>query len=179
MLQGLLIGWINLGSSGNSAPLPYLPLANPADLASLFGLLCAWHWLRYAERTSPPALAGLGAAGFLISTFALLRAMHQLAGVPWQLEAMIGSVLVQAALSVYWGTLGFGAMVWGARRGERVIWMIGAGLMAVVVAKLFFVELGNTGTVARIVSFIAVGALLLVVGYLAPAPPRRARPSGA
>jgi uncharacterized membrane protein len=44
--------------------------------------------------------------------------------------------------------------------------------MAVVVIKLFLVDLGNTGTVARIVSFIGTGALLLVVGYLAPVPPR-------
>ena len=57
--------------------------------------------------------------------------------------------------------------------------MTGAGLMGVVVAKLFLVELGNTGTVARIVSFIAIGGLLLVVGYLAPAPPRRSESADA
>ena len=44
--------------------------------------------------------------------------------------------------------------------------------MAVVVLKLFAVDLGNTGTVERIVSFIGTGLLLLVVGYFAPAPPR-------
>jgi uncharacterized membrane protein len=46
--------------------------------------------------------------------------------------------------------------------------------MGLVVVKLFLVELGSTGTVARIVSFIAIGALLLVLGYVAPAPPRAA-----
>jgi uncharacterized membrane protein len=44
----------------------------------------------------------------------------------------------------------------------------------VVVAKLFFVELSNRGGLARIVSFIGVGVLLLVVGYFAPLPPKRA-----
>jgi uncharacterized membrane protein len=34
-------------------------------------------------------------------------------------------------------------------------------------------DLGNTGTIARIVSFIGVGALLLAIGYLAPVPPAR------
>ena len=34
------------------------------------------------------------------------------------------------------------------------------------------VELGNTGTVTRVVSFLGVGLLLLIVGYLAPVPPR-------
>ena len=44
--------------------------------------------------------------------------------------------------------------------------------MAVVVAKLFLVELGNSGGIARIVSFIVVGLLLLLVGWFAPVPPK-------
>jgi uncharacterized membrane protein len=50
--------------------------------------------------------------------------------------------------------------------------MTGVGFMALVVVKLFVVDLGNTGTIARIISFIAIGGLLLVVGYFAPAPPK-------
>ena len=46
--------------------------------------------------------------------------------------------------------------------------------MVIVVAKLFLVDLGNTGTLARVVSFLGVGLLLLVVGYFAPVPPRAA-----
>jgi uncharacterized membrane protein len=44
--------------------------------------------------------------------------------------------------------------------------------MGVVVVKLFLVDLGNTDTLARVVSFLGVGLLLLVVGYFAPVPPR-------
>jgi uncharacterized membrane protein len=47
-------------------------------------------------------------------------------------------------------------------------------LMIVVVAKLFLIDLSNVGTIARITSFLTVGALLLVTGYLAPLPPRHA-----
>jgi uncharacterized membrane protein len=47
------------------------------------------------------------------------------------------------------------------------------------VLKLFLVDLSNTGTVARIVSFIGVGLLLLVVGYFSPAPPREKRQENA
>ena len=63
-------------------------------------------------------------------------------------------------------------MVLGARRTQRAVWVGGAALMAIVVVKLFLVELGNADTLARIVSFLGVGALLLVVGYFAPVPPR-------
>jgi uncharacterized membrane protein len=49
--------------------------------------------------------------------------------------------------------------------------LISATLLGVTVVKLFFVDLGEIGTVARIVSFITVGILMLVIGYLAPTPP--------
>ena len=178
VIQGLIIALLN-GASGNPAPLPYLPLVNPVDLATAFALLCTLHWLRQAGAASRAALLWLGGAAFVASTLALLRAVHHLGDVPWRAETMVGSVTVQAALSIYWGSLAFIGMVLGARRSNRGMWMTGAALMGVVVAKLFLVELGNTGTVARIVSFIAIGALLLVVGYLAPAPPRQASTSDA
>ena len=46
-------------------------------------------------------------------------------------------------------------------------------MLAVTVAKLFLVELSNSGTVERIVSFIAVGGLMLLIGYIVPIPPSR------
>jgi uncharacterized membrane protein len=58
------------------------------------------------------------------------------------------------------------------------VWFVGAGLLAVVVAKLFVVDLVGVGTVARIVSFLAVGALMLGIGYVAPLPPRATRGEG-
>ena len=51
------------------------------------------------------------------------------------------------------------------------MWIAGATLMGAVVLKLFLVDLGNSGTLERIVSFLGVGLLLLVVGYFAPVPP--------
>ena len=44
--------------------------------------------------------------------------------------------------------------------------------MAVVVVKLFLIELSNSGGIARIASFIIVGVLLLLVGWFAPVPPK-------
>jgi uncharacterized membrane protein len=67
-------------------------------------------------------------------------------------------------------------MLLGHRRVLRTVWIVGAGLLGIVVLKLFFVELADQGGLYRIVSFIVVGVLLLVVGYFAPVPPRRAVP---
>jgi uncharacterized membrane protein len=52
-----------------------------------------------------------------------------------------------------------------------VQWLAGAVLLGVVVLKLFVLDLANTGTLARIVSFLGVGVLLLAIGYFAPVPP--------
>ncbi len=46
-----------------------------------------------------------------------------------------------------------------------------AGLLAVVVVKLFTVDLSQLSTLARIGTFLAVGGLLLVLGYVSPVPP--------
>ena len=61
-------------------------------------------------------------------------------------------------------------MVVGAVRERREIWIGGAVVMGIVIVKLFVVELGNVGTLSRVVSFLGVGLLLLVVGYFAPVP---------
>jgi uncharacterized membrane protein len=50
--------------------------------------------------------------------------------------------------------------------------MVGAGLLGIVVIKLFLVDLASHGTVERIVSFVAVGLLMLIIGWFAPLPPQ-------
>ena len=50
--------------------------------------------------------------------------------------------------------------------------MVGAGLLGVVVVKLLLIDLSNAGGAERIIAFIAVGVLMLVVGYFAPLPPK-------
>ena len=63
-------------------------------------------------------------------------------------------------------------MALARRRFERSVWFVGAALLGALVLKLFLVDLGNTDTLSRVVSFLGVGLLLLVVGYFAPVPPR-------
>jgi len=46
----------------------------------------------------------------------------------------------------------------------------------VVVVKLFVVDLSQLSAIARIGTFLVVGLLLLVVGYLSPVPPGEPAP---
>jgi uncharacterized membrane protein len=177
---------LSLALPGDPGPWPYLPVLNPFDLAMLFAMLTAALSLTVLKReagTAPVRAIGtliqpyrrlLAGAFFVMTTAALVRGVHHFSSVPWNFAALFDSVFVQTALSIYWGLLGFAGMIWGARSRHRLVWLTGAGFMALVVIKLFLIDLGNTGTVERIISFIGIGALLLVVGYFAPVPPRQA-----
>ncbi len=81
------------------------------------------------------------------------------------------STLVQTSLSIFWTVLALATMWIATHRLIRPLWIAGAVLMATVVVKLFVIDLSSIGTVERIVSFIAVGILMLVIGYFAPLPP--------
>jgi uncharacterized membrane protein len=57
-------------------------------------------------------------------------------------------------------------------RHWRHVWLIGATLLGITIIKLFLVDLAQTGSLARIISFIGVGLLTITVAYFWPAPPR-------
>jgi len=183
-LAVLMLGWFwlaNIASDGNADPLPYVPLINPLELGLLFALFGVCRWLHTAlphlpngERLGWLPQVVAGASLFALFTALVFRAAHHWGGVPYQLDLLLESMLVQAGLSIVWTLIALALMIFGHLRSRREVWLVGAALIAVVVAKLFFVELGNRGGLERIVSFIGVGVLLLVVGYFAPLPPRHA-----
>ena len=124
----------------------------------------------------------LGVLLFVWFNGTLLRTIHHYAGVPHRYDTLMSSLLVQAALSLFWSLLGVTLMTLGARSSRRALWFVGVALMGAVVLKLFVVDLSGVGTVERIVSFIGVGLLLMLVGYIAPMPPAavgRVKGSGA
>ena len=177
-----LLAWLwltNLSSTGAAQPLTYVPVLNPLELAYLAvlaGVFSWWRLVRERERLGnldvvPNSI--LAATTFAAVTGGVIRACHHWAGIPWELDALFASDTVQASLSIVWGTLAISLMLIGNRRKERIVWFIGTTMVAVVVVKLFLIELSAVGTLQRIVSFIVVGLLLLLVGYVAPLPPRR------
>lgn len=171
--------WVNISAPHRPAPLPYLPLLNPLELASVGLLWLGWRgfeqiaasdgWSGTAKRQYAALLNGLA---FIVLSAGVMRLWHFFDGIRWRLDYLLSSFGLQASLSVVWAVTAIVLMVGGNRSGRRSRWLTGATLMAVVVVKLFLVELGNSGGIARIVSFIAVGLLLLLVGWFAPVPPK-------
>jgi uncharacterized membrane protein len=163
--------------AGETAPIAYIPLLNPIELVQIAILLCAARWLAdpaTGADLTQRRLALLVGAGFLFVTAATLRGVHHLGGVPWNAE--IGSsMMAQTSLTLVWSVLGVVGWVQGSRRGSRPLWLAGAVLMGIVLAKLLLVDRTHLGSVFGIASFIAYGLLCTVIGYFAPAPPRMAR----
>ncbi|HEU0306383.1 MAG TPA: DUF2339 domain-containing protein, partial [Lysobacter sp.] len=91
--------------------------------------------------------------------------------VAWD-DTMLRASLVQTSLTIVWSVLGVLGWIIGSRRGQRGLWLAGAVLMAVVLAKLVLVDRQHLGNLLGIASFIAYGLLCTAVGYFAPAPPR-------
>ena len=178
----LLLAFLwNISQDGSMAPLPYIPLANPLDLSTGFVLLVAALCYRMldADRDalSAPArvlvrrlpLAGAVAAYGWFNLI-LLRTASHLLDIPYRVDTLFASQFVQAMLSLVWSITALVLMRLATRKLSRPQWMVGAGFLALVVAKLFLVDLSSVGSVARIVSFVGVGMLMVLIGYLAPYP---------
>lgn len=177
---------VAVSSNGNARPLPYVPLLNPTDITVALALLACSLWLTRVRQSdlAVPAWVGharwtlvLAGLGFVALNTVWLRVAHHYAGVPWDAERLFESFLVQAGYSILWTLLALGLMLVAHRRHARPVWMGGAALLGLTVAKLFLVDLSNRGGSERIVAFIAVGVMMLVVGYFAPIPPAKTAPA--
>lgn len=176
---------VAIGSSGQARPLPYIPLLNPTDLSVALALVVCALWLRALRASSLPLpgilrdvqpAAALAAIAFVAVNTVWLRVAHHYAGVPWDASDLFESFVVQAGYSILWTVMALVLMVAAHRRARRLPWMLGGGLLALTVLKLFVVDLSNRGGSERIVTFIVVGVLMLVVGWIAPIPPARRPP---
>lgn len=172
----LLVVYWNLTQNGAMAPLPYLPLLNPLDLTTSFAfMLCIFYALH-----APQALRDLLQNRYVTSIFGisvyvwlnlmLLRSLSHYAGIRYQVDTMFASQLVQVVLALVWSISALVLMRRAVKMGTRAMWMMGASLLVLVVVKLFMVDLSQSGSVERIVSFLGVGLLMVSIGYLAPFP---------
>lgn len=170
-ILGLWVLAANALSDASMAPLPYLPLLNPLDLAHGVIAIFAIRWWRQSGADARPLLLAAAAAGFWWLNGLLVRTLHHWGGTPTWEQGAWESGAVQTGLTILWSATALVAMLLATRAGVRALWMAGAALLAVVVAKLFFIDLSHVGALARIVSFLGVGVLMLVIGYLSPLPP--------
>ncbi len=182
----LLIFWpvlffMQFSYDGKELPLRYLPFLNPHDLNVIFFIfaMSAYRWFcrREGLQMRSPKIRWMAARAFYFTifvwlNFVLIRSIHYWTDDIARYPADIGaSRLVQTSLSIFWSLSALVIMLYATRRRLRYSWLVGAGLLAVVVLKLFFVDLSQVGHIARVISFLGSGGLFVLIGYLSPIPP--------
>jgi len=178
LIGGLLL-WsvLALASPADSYPLPWLPLINPAESAQILVLmiLTRFAFLLPPQRMTDPhkrtAYLSIACFTFLWLNFVLLRTIHHWAGLAWSIT-LLSDPLTQTCLSIFWTLTGLSLTIAATRKQVRQLWITGAVLLVIVVVKLFLFDLHSHDSMERVFSFITVGALLMLIGYFAPLPPK-------
>jgi Predicted membrane protein (DUF2339) len=70
-----------------------------------------------------------------------------------------------SAVSAFWGIVGLMTLYVGLTRDLRGLRIAGFALFGIALAKLFLYDLANLSSVTRALSFLAVGAVLLLAGF--------------
>lgn len=172
-----------LMAEGVTEPLPYIPVLNPVDLSALLALGALALWRQMLQSAQTPVdmasmvagrggLAAMAVLAFILANTIWLRTAHHLLGVEWDTSALASSQIVQSGYSILWTLIAMGLMFFARSRVERLPWLAGAALLALVVVKLAFMDMSRIEGLARIVAFIAVGVLMLLIGYFVPIPPK-------
>lgn len=170
-------------NDGKVMGMPYLPLLNPLEEGAAFALLGVWLYTQFAWKHYPhfaPDLWSarpwaLAALAFWWLNGILLRALSCYGEVTWSAESLWASRLIQTTFALFWMLIALVVMIRATRRQARQQWLVGGGLLGVVLLKLMLVDSAGGGGLARAIAFIGVAVLVLIVGYFSPLPPKAAR----
>ena len=103
----------------------------------------------------------LAVLGLYAASLAILGAAEALSTAGEKTEFQRG----HTAVSAFWGIVAFTALLIGLRRGLQVLRLAALGLFALALGKLFLYDLSTLSSVSRALSFLAVGAVLLLAGF--------------
>ncbi len=167
----------NFSNDGSSYPLPFIPLLNPVDLVQIVFTIAVLRSMKLLgseiEQYKNIIYSALGGLAFIWVSTLFLRSMHHYMGIPFNIERMLLDNTVQTGLSILWTLIGMLAILYASRKSMRPLWVAGAILIGIVIVKLIFADLRASGTIERIISFLAVGGLLVAMGYFSPIPPKK------
>lgn len=169
---------------GSSVQGIFVPFLNPLELWQAAFILSCVLWFRclFAGDAHPFGLFRRGICSLLfvwVNQIAARAAWWYSGDSYSSIWEVLKSPHYQGIAAILWGILGLAGILRGKQTGSRPLWHAGAGLLAVDMVKLLFVDLNHSTTLTRIIAFLVLGGLFLLIGWAAPLPPREATPKGA
>ena len=171
--------WVDVEDAGAAAILNGGVLA----AAAVVVMLVALAMVAASERDRRWATYAVGPAMVYLASVMLVDVFAVQVGGAISLEEL--QKQAQVALSVLWALIGAGATIAGLRIGSAPVRVFGLALLGVVTVKVFVIDLAALDIAYRVLSFVALGVLLLAAAYLygrmqprRPAGSRSRTPSG-
>ncbi len=181
---------VGLGMSGQIIYWPYIPIVNPLEESAIFSLimLCVWlkltiNYLQIENKITNFAnfkvplpnliLILLVVLTFLWANSIVLRCLSQTFDITWSTFTLWHNNIVQMTASLLWMLSAVILIAIGHRYSLRKIWFCGQLIQIIVIIKLIFVDIREIDGLLRAFAFIGVALLMLLIGYLAPLPPKQ------
>jgi uncharacterized membrane protein len=187
--QCALAGWVVLCVAAvlNASPFqrwipdtPALRLVRNVATRFVLPLTFALQWAHSVVFKAYPGWTGLQALWMTFSvvlvTYAAARPCVRAVvtgGIALLLAYVLALADLRAAITLAWAVTALVALMVGSRMNDRALWIVGAAISAIVVAKLILLDMSAASPVWRVLSFTGSGLLFVLAGYLAPAPARR------
>ena len=180
----MFIGWRFFDSfsmAGSAVHGIFIPILNPLELWQVAVLFSFALWAQifaleeYSFKQWPKPWLWAFAALFFVwfNQVAVRLSWHYWPlGLPYNFWDIFHTPHCQAVIAIFWGILGLSAILYGQKTRSRELWYMGAGLLAADILKLFLVDLSGAETLVRVVAFLVLGGLFLLIGWIAPLPPK-------
>jgi hypothetical protein len=160
---------LTAGSAFVHAPPSHLVLARSHPAHGLVGLLLltaaivtfAWGVRRLDEEWWQIALWVSGGLLVYAASLGILELFVRVSTASLHTDFQRG----HTGVSALWGGLGLVLLYIGLTRGRRALRLGGFALLGVSLVKLFLYDLSQLSSVTRALSFLAVGAVLLLAGF--------------
>jgi uncharacterized membrane protein len=121
--------------------------------------LACWHWGREIEPHSATVVGFVSATAFVyLGSVLIIDAIGAN-------DSGDAREIGQAWLSAFWAATGLGAVVWGMVRRSVNARLGGLALLTVAIAKVWTYDLSELEELARALSFVALGLLLLAGAF--------------
>lgn len=175
--------------SGQIINWPYIPIFNPLELSAIFALLMIRIWIKFSayfiqfddqkislsninQKLPNFATILLIVMACLWTNSMILRCLSQWLDIPWSFYQLWNSKIIQATISLIWTLVAVVLVTIGHRYQQRITWFTGVTLQTIVVIKLILIDSIELEGLLKAFAFIAIAILMLIIGYLAPLPPK-------